>query len=188
MYSGAVKTPAARTVFGYVFCSSNWKGTMYTLLLNLSLYACQSTAKNSVDTADIGNESSLCPTGIYSAILQVWNDDEGDNLVDTPPFCEAPFDIEIQDDGTLYSAGDCEFERGQQTRTLSYVFQGEPDESERYLGEVSLARQNGMETTASFSGSCTQTESNVDIRIDWNMSVTTPNGERLHIGVLSTED
>lgn len=161
---------------------------MYIVLLNASFYACQSTDKTDVDTAVIENNYISCPTDLYSALLQVWNDDEGDNLVDTPPFCEAPFDIEIQDDGTLYSAGDCEFERGQQTRTLSYVFQGEPDESERYLGEVSLVRQNGMETTASFSGSCTQTESSVDIRIDWNMSVTTPNGERLHIGVLRTED
>lgn len=161
---------------------------MYTLLLNASFYACQSTDKTDFDTAVIDNNYISCPTDLYSALLQVWNDDEGDNLVDTPPFCEAPFDIEIRDDGILYSAGDCEFERGQQTRILSYVFEGETDDSGRYLGEVSLERQNGMETTASFSGSCTQMESSVDIRIDWNMAVTTPNGERLHIGILSTEE
>ena len=161
---------------------------MYTLFLNLFFYACESPDKNLTDTADIGDEYSACPTGIYSALLQVWNDEEGDNLVDTPPFCEAPFDIELRDDGILYSTGVCEFERGQQTRILSYVFEGEPNESDLYLGEVSLVRQNGMETTASFSGSCTQMESSVDIRIDWNMAVTTPNGQRLHIGILSTEE
>ena len=161
---------------------------MYTVLLNVFFYACESTDKSESDTSDIADVSPICQTGTYPALLQVWNGDEGDNLVDTPPFCEAPFNIEIQDDETLYSTGDCEFERGQQTRILSYAFQAEHDDSGGYSGEVSMTRQNGMETTASFSGSCTQTESSVDIRIDWNMSVSTPNGERVHIGVLSTEE
>lgn len=165
---------------------------MYTLLMNLLFYACESPDKSTLDTATTKQASLGCPIGVYSALLQVWNgeqgSEEGENLVDTPPFCEAPFNIEIQDDETLYSAGDCEFERGQQTRILSYVFQAALDESGGYSGEVSLVRQNGTEDLSAFSGSCSQTESSVAIRIDWNMSVTTPNGERVHIGVLSTEE
>ena len=163
---------------------------MYTVLLNIFFYACDSSDKTIEDTVLQEEDSLVCPNGVYSALLQVWNseEDEGENFADTPPLCEAPFDIECRDDGILYSAGDCEFQRGQQTRIFSYVFEGELDDSDRYLGEVSLVRPNGTETLSSFSGSCTQTESTVEIRIDWNMSVTTPNGERLHIGVLSTEE
>ena len=162
---------------------------MYTMFIHLFFFGCESPDKTIRDTADIVEDSIICPDGVYPALLQVWNGEEGgENLVDTPPFCEAPFDIELRDDGILYSAGDCEFERGQQTRTLSYVFQGEVNESMSYSGEVSLVRQNGTETLESFSCSCTQTESTVDIRIDWSMYVTTPNGERLHVGKLSTEE
>lgn len=165
---------------------------MYALLMNVFFYACNPQDKSALDTATTKEDSPTCPIGVYSALLQVWNgeqgNEEGESLVDTPPFCEAPFNIELQEDETLYSAGDCEFERGQQTRILSYVFQAALEDSGDYSGEVSLVRQNGTEDLALFSGSCTQTDSSVDIRIDWNMSVTTPNGERVHIGVLSTEE
>ena len=171
-----------------VFCSENWKENMYTLLMTVFFYACESPDKNILDTATVEDEPLNCPTGVYPALLQVWNGEEQDNLVDTPPFCEDLFDIELQNEGVLYSAGDCEFERGEQTRILSYVFQGELDESGQYAGEVSLVKQNGTEDLASFSGSCTQTESTVQIRIDWSMTVTTPNGERLHVGIIETEE
>ena len=156
--------------------------------MNVFLYACETPNKNTLDTAATEDVSTSCPTGVYPALLQVWNGEEQDDLVDPPAFYEAPFDIELWEDGILYSSGDCGFQAGQQTRTLSYVFQGEVDESEMYSGEVSLIRQNGTEALASFSGACTQTESTVQIRIDWNMSVTTPNGERRHIGSLFTEE
>ncbi len=156
--------------------------------MNVFLYACDSPNKNTLDTASIDDASQICPNGMYPALLQVWNSEEGDNLVDTPPFCEAPFDIELLDEGILYSSGECEFEGGQQTRSLSYVFQGTLDESGGYSGEVSLTKQNGSEELASLSGSCTQTESTVQIDIYWNMTITTPNGERLHVGILSTEE
>ena len=165
---------------------------MYTLFVPAFFYACESPDKSILDTAALETEPLGCPIGEYPALLQVWNGEdggeEGENLVDTPPFCEAPFIIELREEGVLYSAGDCEFERGQQTRILSYVFQGEVDESDRYSGEVSLVRQNGTETFASLSGSCTQTESSTQIDIYWNMSVTTPNGQKVHVGVLSTEE
>ena len=163
---------------------------MYTLLsiVNLVLYACDSPNKNTQDTAAIEDVLLSCPNGVYPALFQVWNSEEEENLVDTPPFCEAPFDIELLDEGILYSAGDCEFQGGQETRSLSYVFQGELDDSGSYSGEVSLTKPNGNQDFASFSGACTQTESTVQISIYWNMIVTTPNGERLHVGVLETEE
>ena len=163
---------------------------MYTLLsiLNLVLYACDSPNKSTLDSAAIEDVPLSCPNGVYPAIFQVWNGEEEQNLVETPPFCEASFDIELLDEGILYSAGDCEFQAGQQTRTLSYVFQGELNELGSYDGEVSLTKPNGNQDLASFSGACAQTESTVQINIYWNMTVTTPNGERLHVGVLETEE
>ena len=151
-------------------------------------FACDSSNKTAFDTAELETESSSCPNSTYPGFLKVWNSVEGDNLVDTPPFCETPFYIELREDEILYSAGECQFQGGQQIRTLSYIFQGGLDESGGYSGEVSLLRQNGIEDFAVFSGSCTPTESSVEIDIYWNMTVTTPNGERLHSGILSTEE
>lgn len=163
---------------------------MYTLfsIVNLVLYACDSPNKSTLDSAVIEDVPLSCPNGVYPALFQVWNSEEEQNLVDTPPFCEAPFEIELLDGDILYSAGDCEVQAGQQTRSMSYVFQGELDETGNYAGEVSLTKPNGNQDLASFSGACTQTESTVQINIYWNMTVTTPNGEREYVGVLQTEE
>ena len=74
---------------------------MYTLLINVFFYACESPDKNILDTATVEDEPLNCPTGVYPALLQVWNGEEQDNLVDTPPFCEDLFDIELQNEGVL---------------------------------------------------------------------------------------
>ena len=166
---------------------------MYLILsiLNGILIGCESVDKDGLDTAsiEIEIETPQCPNDVYPAILQVWRvEDEERNVADTSPFCEAPFEIELREDGVFYSAGDCNFEAGEQTRTLSYIFQGQLDDTGSYIGEVVLFKQNGDEEQASFTASCTETEAEIQLRLDWSMTITTPNGEREHVGVLATAE
>ena len=136
------------------------------------LSGCESTDKEEQpDTTDPEEEIALCPNDVYPALLQVWSSaaEEG-NFADTPPVCEAPFDIELLEGGGIYSAGDCEFEGGQQTRTLSYEFQGQLEEAGHYVGEVLLTKRNGEQEQASFSGDCTaNSSSDPNLQRAWQM-------------------
>ena len=129
-------------------------------ILTGTLIGCDSADKEEgLDTASVEIEIPQCPNDRYSAVLQVWNNDSDEsNFVDTPPFCDAPFEIDLLEGGAFYSAGDCYFEGGSQTRTLSYAFQGQLDDAGDYIGEVTLLRQNGEQELAPFTASCTQTE------------------------------
>ena len=132
-------------------------------------------------------EEWSCPSATYPALFQVWSNREERNLVDVPPLCEAAFDIEIGDDGQIYSGGECVVQNGQQNRILVYEFQGMMEEDGEDVGEVRLTKRNGEEELASFSASCVETEAGTEIEITWSMIVTTPNGEIIHNGSLATE-
>ena len=164
--------------------------TMYILLSMLSALfsGCESVDKEQQDTGTEVEETFVCTSAVYPALLQVWSSSEESNLVDTPPFCEAPFEIELLDGGEIHSVGDCQFEGGQQTRTLSYEFLGQLNESGHYSGEVSLTKRNGEQDLADFSGMCTETDLGVEVSIEWSMTVTTPYGEIEHNGSVATDN
>ena len=161
-----------------------------TIFLFGMITGCESTDKEKQSETEFEEESIVCPTGMYPALLQVWSEsvaeDEG-NLVDVPPICEALFDIELLDEGGIYSIGECEFQGGQQTRVLAYEFQGSMEGDGIYIGEVGFTKRNGEVEFAQFIATCEQQEENVAINLDWSMTVTTPHGEVEHTGILATQ-
>ena len=101
--------------------------------------------------------------------------------------CEAQFDIELLDEGGIYSIGECEFQGSQQTRVLAYEFQGIVEEDGTYSGDLGFTKRNGEVEFAPFTATCEQQEAEVVIKLDWSMIVTTPHGEIEHTGVLATQ-
>ena len=160
---------------------------MYILLLTGLLLGCEEKTQDSA-LPEEAIEPQLCPNAVYPVLLQVWSDNDSDNKADTTPFCEAPFEVELIDGGGLHSEGDCEFQGGQQTRVLAYVFDGLVNEEGAYNGEVTLTKRNGDEQQDSFSGNCNEDSGTATISLEWTMTVSTPNGENHHRGSMATEE
>ena len=143
-----------------------------------------------LDTFDenFDEEQHGCLPGSYPALFSLWTsrqqDTEEEYAVDPPPQCEASFDIDIHNDGSIVSSGDCIIQMGSNSRTLSYSFIGEQISSTTYSGNVTLTKPNGEQHTDSFDGYCRLEEAVLSLQLTWFMVVTTPNGEREHRGKL----
>jgi hypothetical protein len=149
--------------------------------------ACRLPDKGEAATEESDVQSSFCLDGTYPLTLQVWSStEEEDNFVETEPLCEHSSEITLISD-LIEGAFECEFERGNQTRVLSYTLAGQKEEGVQYTGTVLFTRGNGEEEDSSFSGHCIH-EERLELHFEWYLVFETPNGVREHHAVLSNEE
>ena len=155
-------------------------------LLNFLVLSC-SESKEQTDE-EIESVDPACPPGSYPGLLQLWqerneNDEEPEYAVEPPPACEIEIEIELTEEGSIASFGECIMGNG---RSLLFEFSGVSDEPNLYSGQVSFTKPNGQQQQDTFYGSCTQTETDIFLSFEWFMTVSTPNGEVQHRGKLTS--
>jgi len=155
---------------------------MYIGMLFLS---CASTES---ETEEKIVEQSGCSPGVYSVYLKVWTQGEEENNIDTETLCETDFAVEFFEDGRVESAGICEFERGNNTRRLTYDIRGQHQDADDYEGDVIFTRGNGDIEETTFTGYCSQQDTEIDILFEWYLSFTAGNGTRNHHATISVEE
>ena len=154
-------------------------------IMTLCLFSC--TTSKEQDSAVIENPSTTCSEDNYAIPLHVWsNRPEESAFVDDDPFCIGDFSLDISSDD-VSGSGICYFERGGETRELTYALSGTPQNENDYTGEIIMTRGNGSTESSTFSGSCKEEEDTLTIHFDWYMVFNTPGGEREHYGVLDNQ-
>ena len=172
--------PVQQTVVTVV---KNYNRQAFLLCVSLGWMAC--SGENKVeDSGEIEVVPSHCNAGTYSVQLQVWSQSEQENVTEDPPLCEHIVDVDFLEGGGFQSENICEFERGGETRRITYRFSGQHQSDTEYGGEVIMIRGNGNEESSTFSGYCEQLDNTIDLRFDWYILLNTPNGQREHHGRL----
>ena len=128
--------------------------------------------------------SPSCSPGSVDAWFQLWSEGGEANVAETEPRCESAFEVTITEDG-LTTIGTCEVGGGQQPRALTFDLSGQWIEGNDYSGTVTFTKPNGAQTEGAFAGTCQELEV-VQLELTWVMTVTTPNGEVEHSGLISS--